>query len=172
MTKRVFAGLLGVLLAAGCATSGGPDGPAAPSGAAPSAADAECGESDCFFARNMRDFRVLDNRTLVVWASSRRCPYVVELARPCGGIRFANTIAFDSRDSYVCSYGGDAVLTRQGGGPDRCAIVNVRRISAQQLEGLYVEYGLTDPVPTPPAEIELEDEGEASRDSGGEGTAE
>jgi hypothetical protein len=57
----------------------------------------------------------------------------------------------------VCSYGGEAVLARQGGGADRCPIINIRRISEQALEGIYVEYGLTDPVPTPPAEIEVEE---------------
>ena len=155
MSRTLFWSLLAAALAAGCATTEGPD-----EDAAPSAQAAECGESDCFFSRNLRDFRVLDNKTLAVWASSRRCPYVVELARPCGSLRFANTIAFDSRDAYICSYGGDAVLTRQGGGPDRCSIVNVRRISEQQLEGLYVEYGLTDPVPTPEAELEVEEEEE------------
>ncbi len=152
MTGRLLIGLLTVGWLAGCATSQDPQ-----TDAAPSAADTQCGDSDCFFARNLSDFRVLDDRTLVVWATSRRCPYVVELARPCGGIRFANTIAFDSRDSYVCSYGGDAVLTRQGGGPDRCSIMNIRRISEAALEGLYVEYGLTDPAPVPPAEIDVEE---------------
>jgi len=157
MTRTLWLILLPLFMAAGCAST---DQQA--TSAAPSAAAAECGESDCFFSRNIRDFRVLDDQTLVVWASSRRCPYVVELARRCGGLRFANTIAFDSRDSYICSYGGDAVLSRQGGGPDRCSIVNVRRISEQQLEGLYVEYGLADPAPVPEAELEVEEAEEAA----------
>lgn len=153
MNIRLMTWFLAALFVVGCAATDEQATSAAPSGA-----DDECGDASCFFARNLRDFRVLDNRTLVVWASSRRCPYVVELSRPCGGIRFANTLAFDSRDSYICSYGGDAVLVREGGGLERCSIVDLRRISEKELEGLYVEYGLTDPVPTPPAEIEVEDE--------------
>jgi hypothetical protein len=157
MLKRWTPYLFALALATGCATTSEQR-----RAAAPSAAEAECGEAECFFAANLRDFRVLDDKTLVVWASSRRCPYVVELARRCGDMRFANTIAFDSRDSYVCSYGGDAVLARQGGGADRCPIVNIRRVSEQALEGIYVEYGLTDPVPTPPAEIQVEEAGQSS----------
>jgi len=158
MMNRLMPWLLAMTLAGGCATSATDQ-----TSALPSAAEADCGDSACFFAGNVRDFRVLDDKTLVVWASSRRCPYVVELARRCGDMRFANTIGFDSRDNYVCSYGGDAVLARQGGGTDRCPIINIRRVSEQALEGIYVEYGLTDPVPTPPAEIEVEE----AEESGG-----
>jgi hypothetical protein len=152
MMTRLMLWLPVWVLAAGCAATGQQS-----TSALPSASAAECAESECFFAGNVRDFKVLDDTTLVVWASSRRCPYIVKLARRCGDMRFANTLGFDSRDNYVCSYGGDAVLARQGGGLDRCPIVSVRRVSEQVLEGIYVEYGLTDPVPTPPAEIEVED---------------
>jgi hypothetical protein len=153
LMTRLIPWLTVVMLAAGCASTTNQS-----TSARPSAAEADCGNSECFFAGNVRDFKVLDDTTLVVWASSRRCPYIVELGRRCGDMRFANTLGFDSRDNYVCSYGGDAVLARQGGGLDRCPIINIRRVSEQALEGIYVEYGLTDPVPTPPAEIEVEED--------------
>ncbi len=68
--------------------------------------------SDCGFG-SVYDWRAIDDRHLVIWFNSRKDENArfVELNMSCQGLRFADTIALDTRDRFrVCSYGGDAVL--------------------------------------------------------------
>src|SRR5690606_5342948 len=61
-----------VPIVAGCATGAG----TANSGAA---LDRTCGVEDCFDARDVRDFEVLNRTTLVLFVGAQRCPFQVEL---------------------------------------------------------------------------------------------
>jgi hypothetical protein len=93
------------------------------------------GGDDCFWANSIYDWRALNDQTLIVWSPSRRCPYRVDLARRCDGLRFAEDLGFQDRDGRICPYGGDAVIV-PGPTADRCSIASVRRLSAEELEQL------------------------------------
>lgn len=112
----------GLMLAA-CATE------IAPEARIPSGGD------DCFWANSIFDWRALNDQTLIVWSPSRRCPYRVDLAFRCNGLRFTEDIGFQDRDGRICPYGGDAIIV-PGPTGDRCSIASIRRLSAVELEQL------------------------------------
>ena len=114
--------LLAVLMLAlaGCASTDGA-GERIPSGG-----------NDCFWATSIHDWRAVNDRSIVVWSPGKRCPYLVEFAMRCNGIRFADGIVFADRDGRICPFGGDAVIV-PGPGGDRCSIASIRRLSPEDL---------------------------------------
>ena len=99
--------------------------------------------TECFFARNIHDWKALDRKNLIVW-ETRRKPFHLELMRPCQSLRFANTIALSSRGSRICGYAGDAVVVG-GTVPDRCTISSVRALSENSLQELLIHHGQAPP---------------------------
>ncbi|MDX2223157.1 MAG: DUF6491 family protein [Rhodospirillaceae bacterium] len=96
--------------------------------------------NQCVFFRTLYDWRPLNNRSLIVWAPSRKHPYLLELDRPCMGLKFAHSIGFTSRDSRLCGFGGDSVLVRSGGGsPDRCPIGSITALTEDGLKSLLAQ---------------------------------
>lgn len=132
----VSAGLLGA-----CAT--------APNASQSSSARA----SDCFFARSLRSWRYLDDRNLVVFAG--RQPHHVELVAPMPGLDRNIAIGLFDRDGLICP--GDAIVARNLL-PDRVTIRSVRRISDDELEALYVQFGLEPAAVVELRPIDVEDE--------------
>jgi len=78
----------GVLLAAGCA--------GAPSADNTQAVNRVCGINDCFYERDVRDFEVIENTTLIVYVGAERCPYQIELHGTFCNLELAPEIYFNS----------------------------------------------------------------------------
>jgi hypothetical protein len=71
--------------------------------------DRACDVSECFFEREIRDFEVLDERTLVVYVGGQRCAFRVELDGTFCDMTFAPEIYFRfperrAQEQRVCSY--------------------------------------------------------------------
>jgi hypothetical protein len=102
---------------------------------------------DCLFAISLRDWRPLDDRNLLLFANGRRA-YHVQLFRPAPDLRFDVMIGVYDDDGMICPYGGDAILT-DGPMPDRVPIRSIKRLSDDELDAVYVRFGVR-----PPAVIE------------------
>lgn len=143
----VCRGGLGAVLAllAACA--------AAPPGEAPRRPTVRAGEfgtPDCFLRRLASDFRVLDDRNLVVFAPGRADAYHVQVSLPLQGLRFADAVAFESRNTRICGYAGDELVVSRGGGPEQASVIGVYRLDRRALEGLLARFG-AGPLPAKPA---------------------
>lgn len=79
--------LVGALVIAGCA--GTPTDPSQP-------LERACTETTCFFERDIRDFEVIDQQTLVVYVGSQRCPFQIDLIGTFCDMTFAPSLYFSS----------------------------------------------------------------------------
>lgn len=138
--RRCGAALLASLVAA-CATT-----PSEPSAAR---------NDDCMFAVGLRDWRPLDNQNLILFESGRRA-YHVELFRPASGLRSDIMIGVYDRDGRICPYGGDAIIV-DSGIPDRIPIRSMRRLSEDELDELYVQFGVEPPAVVNTEGVELQE---------------
>jgi Family of unknown function (DUF6491) len=115
---------------------------APPAPPAPSASSSR--GDDCFFTRSLRDWRPLDNSNLLLFTTGRT-PYLVELFRPAMGLSFNVMIGVYDRDGRVCPYGGDAIIIN-GIMPERIPIRSMRRLTDDELDEIYVRFGIRPPV--------------------------
>ncbi len=94
----------------------------------------------CVFSRNINDWQVIDNRTVAVWAPTRKTPYVVELTMPATGLKFEHTLGFEDRnaDGRFCDYGGDSIIIG-GPVPERVPVAKVRRVDPEELKLMLAE---------------------------------
>lgn len=161
-----------VLLVAGCA--GTPTDTSQP-------VDRACSVSDCFFQRDVRDFEVIGDTTLIVYVGGQRCPFRVELDGTFCDMTFAPELFFRTpqgrvESDRICNYdrqigvdGGpftenfpDAQPDRFRGVTSQCRIMSVASISDDELVELYVERGVVPPPPPiGPGEISTENATEA-----------
>jgi hypothetical protein len=118
-------------LTAGCATSGTTPATARPT------------YNDCIFARTLSDWRPLDDQNLILFGNGRR-PYLVELVRPIPGLDFNFMIGVYDRDGQICPFGGDAIIVR-GVMPETVSIRSMRRLTDEQLDDIYVQFGVRPP---------------------------
>ncbi len=88
----------------------------------------------------VRDFRVLDDSNLILYAPTRRQAYHVELMPACQGLRFADTIALRGRTGRLAGFAGDRVIIDRPGIPDRCPVSSVRRLDEASLTELIVRF--------------------------------
>jgi hypothetical protein len=121
-----------VALTTGCAATG----------AAPNAASTTY--NDCIFARTLSDWRPLDNRNLILFGNGRR-PYLVELVQPVPDLNFDVAIGVYDRDGSICPFGGDAIIVRGGGIPQSVSIRSMRRLTDEELDAVYVQFGIRPP---------------------------
>lgn len=112
--------------------------------------------NDCFFAVSLSDWRPLDDENIILFAG-RRNPYHAQLSRAAFGLSRGLEIGVYDRDGRVCPYGGDAIVIR-GIMPDTIRISSMRRIDAEELEQLYIEYGIRDPANVTVTPVEIVDE--------------
>jgi hypothetical protein len=84
----------GALLLAGCASS--PTDNTA-------AIDRACDVQDCFLERDVRDFEVIDQTTLIVYIGSQRCAFKVDLRGTLCDLTFAPEIYFRSPSDALTS---------------------------------------------------------------------
>jgi hypothetical protein len=98
---------------------------------------------DCMFAATLRDWRPLDDENLVLFGSGH-VPYHVELVRPAFGLNFNFMIGVYDRDGRICPYGGDAIIV-EGPMPERISIRNMKRLTDEELDQLYIQFGIMPP---------------------------
>jgi hypothetical protein len=77
----------GMLLAAGCASS--------PTADDSQPVDRACTSEDCFYEREVRDFKVVNQTTLIVFVGNQRCPFQIELRGTFCDLSFAPDIYFN-----------------------------------------------------------------------------
>ena len=99
--------------------------------------------SDCISIRTIRDYTVLDDKNLLIWASAKR-PYFVRLSSRAWGLRGSFQLGTVSRDDRLCPYGGDALVFGSFG-RDTARIASIRRIRPEEADWLLVRFGKKDP---------------------------
>lgn len=117
---------------------------------------------DCMFTVSLRDWRPLDDQNLILFESGRRA-YHVELVRPAFGLRGDIMIGVFDRDGRICPYGGDAIVV-DGPMPDRVTIRSMRRLSDDELDELYVQFGIRPPAIVNTESVETEDDRDESEE--------
>lgn len=112
----------------------------------------------CIFSRMVDDFEVIDNRTLVVYAPTRKVPYLVELFFPEPGLKFEHTLGFQDRnsDGRICGYGGDSIIV-EGPISNRITISSITRVDPEHVKQLKVaaQEKKTDAKTTMPAQEDM-----------------
>jgi hypothetical protein len=98
---------------------------------------------DCIFSRTIDSWTVLNNDTLLVYAPSRKNPYLVKLFRPEYGLKSEFQLGFVDRDNdgQICDVSRDAILLT-GFGPgyaNRIPIWSVERISEAEANELIAQ---------------------------------
>lgn len=93
---------------------------------------------DCLFSRTISSWDVLDNETLIIYAPTRKNPYLVKLWSPAFGLRSEFTLGVEDRDNdgQFCDYGRDAIVVSAPGGPERYNIRTVQRIEETEAKAL------------------------------------
>ena len=125
-------------------------GCAAPNGAAaPEAAPGLAGTPDCFYARDVQDFRVLGRSSVLVFAPDRRRAYRIEIAPPSFDLQNANGIAFAAAGGRICGYAGERLLLDGVGGRSELAVVDVRRLDPAAVDAASPPGAGTRPLPEP-----------------------
>jgi hypothetical protein len=123
--------------------------------------------SDCISIRTIRDYTALDRRSLLVEASGRRL-YYVTLAMPSHELRSSFSIRVESRDEWLCPYGGDRLIFDSLGSTMDMgsSIRGIQRITPEQADELLYRYGKKtppeqqDPAPDKIEGAEVEELGE------------
>jgi hypothetical protein len=150
-----------------------------------------CSVSECFLEREVRDFEVIGDTTLILYVGGQRCAFQVELDGTFCDMTFAPEVYFraaDGRvpDERICSYdrqigvdGGPFTeslntepLDRFGAPRSQCRILSVASITDDELVELYVERGVvTPPPPIGPGQIQAGDDAEAADEQDDAGAA-
>jgi hypothetical protein len=112
--------------------------------------------NDCLLARTLRDWRPLDDENLLLFGAGRRA-YLVELFRPAMSLGFNVMIGVYDRDGRICPYGGDAIVV-DGPMPERIPIRSIRRLSDDELDEVYVRFGIRPPIVVEGDEVELDND--------------
>lgn len=90
----------------------------------------------CFRVSTIDNWRVIDERQLVVYGPGRGEAWHLQLFAPCQGLRFTETLGFRaSGTDWICGDPGDVVVWRA----NRCSISAVRPVSPAQLKMLFDE---------------------------------
>ncbi len=116
--------------------------------------------SDCISIRTIRDYTPLDRKSLIIEGSGNR-HYYVTLVMSSFELRSSHQIGVESRDSWLCPYGGDRLILDTFGN-ESVGIRGIMRLTPEQADDLLVRHGKKEPPeqqdPTPPelegAEVE------------------
>jgi hypothetical protein len=85
---RLITIFIGTILGAGCSSTPTDN---------TVALDRACSVQDCFLERDVRDFEVIDQTTLIVYIGSQRCAFQVQLSGTFCDMTFAPELYFHSR---------------------------------------------------------------------------
>jgi len=104
--------------------------------------------SNCFNARRVHNFEILDDKTIVVLVGGARCAYLVKLEGFLCNVSMSPYLSFEDRNGRICAY--DQAYVR--GGPfvrndQLCRVFDVTALSDDELLEVYVEYGQREPLP-------------------------
>jgi hypothetical protein len=99
-------------------------------------------DSDCVFFRTISDWRALDATHMIVWAPSRRTPYLVTLSFPLSDLKWSHRLAFidGNRDGSLCSFGRDAVVVPDSFTSWRSSIRGISRLDDEGVAALEAQY--------------------------------
>lgn len=142
---RLALALVAASLAMSCASS--------PSG---EGAQSASRSTECIFGRTISNWRALDDENVILFAS-RRQPYLVELSRRAFGLSRDFRIGIYDRDGRICPFGGDAIIV-DSVVQERIPIRSIRRLDEDQLQQIYIEYGITEPPDVEMQPVEIVDE--------------
>jgi hypothetical protein len=101
--------------------------------------DIEYNGSDCISIRTIRDYTPLDNQNMLIEAAGRR-NYLVTLVMSSFELRSSFQIATQSRDDWLCPYGGDRIVFGSRA-EFPASIRSISRLTAEQTEDLLIRYG-------------------------------
>ena len=92
--------------------------------------------------RTIRDYTPLDRSSLILEATGKRF-YYVTLSGSAFELRSSFRIGVESRDDWLCPYGGDRlIMDGLGGSPGfGNSIRGIDRITAEQAEDLLYRHG-------------------------------
>jgi len=96
--------------------------------------------NDCIFARSVRDYTPLDRSHLILWGPSHKRAYLVTVTGAAASLRTDWRIAFRTRDSRLCPWGGDAILVDDPVQRE-LRIASIREISDRDVDTLMVHFG-------------------------------
>jgi Family of unknown function (DUF6491) len=146
------AALLVLAAGAGCAAPASP--PSTPVDADPPLAGGRA--LRCFRIAEVDNWRVIDERQLVVYTRGRRQAWHLKLFMRCDGLHFTETMGFTAGGAnLICGDPGDDIVFRGR----RCAISEVRAISPAEERAL-LDGGVHDDIGKLPAQTSQEGEGD------------
>ena len=120
--------------------------------------------SDCISIRTIRDYTPLDRSSLIIEGGGNRL-YYVTLVVSTFELRNSHQIAVQSRDQWLCPYGGDR-LVFDSFGNSTSSIRGIMRLTPEQADDLLIRHGKKEPPEQedpPPTELdgaEVEELGE------------
>jgi len=99
--------------------------------------------SDCISIRTIRDYTPLDNQSLLIDGGGNRS-YYVQLDISSFELRSSFNLGFQSRDEWLCPYGGDRIVF-DSFSEMPIGIRSISRLTPGQTEDLLVRYGKKEP---------------------------
>jgi len=118
---------------------------------------AESGERACFSTGQVTGFRTLDRTNLIVYAPTKSSAYHVRISPPARELRYANTIAFDSRGARICGHAGEGVVFESGGMARKYFVTDVYQLDTGAVQNLISAFsGEVNIEPQNALEVEIE----------------
>lgn len=111
----------------------------------------------CFNQRAVRDFRVLDTSSMVVFVGAAGCPYLVDVEGFFCNLRAASYLAFQDLDGRICSLDRSYIVSNPFAGEDEyCQVRSVEPLNDDELVETFAAYGIVEPLPaTGSGELEV-----------------
>ena len=97
--------------------------------------------NDCVFQSTISDFKALNDRYLVLFASGRRRAYLADLSGACFDLDSQVSLAAVDGDGngQICGYGRDSVAFRGMGKVESCRILGLEQLSDERRLELGLE---------------------------------
>ena len=136
---RSFFAIAPVLVAACATTPPDPNRPIRPA----------CDQSaSCFYERDIRSFRVLDSRTVVVLVGRNQCPFKLVVDGFFCDLSVSAFLAFNDADGRICTWDRSFVA----GGPfvredEVCRVQQITPLTDDELLEAYATNGIVAPLP-------------------------
>jgi hypothetical protein len=156
-----------ILALAGCASSGTDTRPT-------SIIRTECDQlTECFYQGAVRDYRVLDNTSIVVFVGPSNCPYHVELDGFFCNLRGSPYIGFQDFDGRICSLDRSYIIDSPFGTQDEyCEVRSVSPLNDDELVETLAAFGIVQPLPaTGSGELEVVETAESEESTPATGPA-